>query len=310
MIRHYSVHHNRRKQPQRSADRRPAVALLAGILCLFAGCRSPQHEARDLIQKAGGTIRWKKSQVVGISLHDVDGVAALLAKLTEIDTVEELDLSRSSADDRAIAAIPSWPLRRLDLRATRITDACMLEIGKLRTLEVLSLTETRVSQLQELAALSQLVELGLPPQADDAALKIVANLSHLRTLFASKTRIAGPGLSHLTPDRLPELKSLYLSGTNLTDGSTAGLPVHPTLERVTFMDTAVGDATAQHLSSFPRIDYLSFASTRLSDAGLEHLRKLPLLYVLDVPGTQVTLEGVQRLEKMRPSMQIAHTLTE
>ncbi|MCA9173688.1 MAG: hypothetical protein KDB14_04305 [Planctomycetales bacterium] len=282
------------------------VVLLA--LASAWGCRSPQLDARRAIEAAGGSVELEEGRIVRVDVTGLPHVAQLLASLPALDSVTELRAALTDLDDRALESVRSWPLRRLDVRGTDVTDAALPLINGFRELTWLSLADTRVSSLAALTDLNQLQELALPPAADDNELAWVARWPKLQILFASGTKVTGAGLRQLTPANVPLLSTLYLAELSLDDRDLLQLPVHDKLQRLVLRDNQLGDGAAAHVSRFRGLDYLDFSRTGLTDEGLRTLAELPLLYILDLDGSQVTSDGILEIREARPSLRVTHAM--
>jgi hypothetical protein len=89
-----------------------------------------------------------------------------LARFARFGELESLDISlpQQMSDEALLKALPQWPkLRALFLQGAKITDASLAGIGRVSTLEQLSLQEVVISGkgLRELHGLKKLVDLGL-----------------------------------------------------------------------------------------------------------------------------------------------------
>ena len=286
----------------------PAHLALALTVALAAlqGCSNPQYSARRIIEEAGGQVVWEEGKVVQIHLDYAQSAADLLRRLPMIDTVHTLNLDGADITSADVDRLPDWPLETLSFRGTDITEVCLPKILSYHRLKSLVLSETGIETIDGLSQLRQLETIALPPAVGDASLAEVAKCSRLHTIYAAGTQIRGPGLSHLTPENLPNLKTLYLDRTPLAAGALTGLPFHEGLERVTLKMTDAGDEDASHLSTFPRLDFLDFSHSRLSDQGLRNLAELPLLYVLDLDGSKVTLEAMLDVAEQHPALRLTH----
>ncbi len=113
----------------------------------------------------------------------------------------------------------------------------------------------------------------------DADLKLVGELTQLRTVGLSGIPITGAGLEHLKG--LTQLKQLDIDGTEVTD---AGL---------------------QQLQGLTQLEVLSLSFTKITDGGLQYLHGLTKLSDLYLGDTQVTDAGVATLQKALPNCHIS-----
>lgn len=105
---------------------------------------------------------------------------------------------------------------------------------------------------------------------------------------------------------LPELKSLILYGTTVTDPELEHLKNLNGLGVLDLDYTQVTDAGLVHLKNLKRLRTLDLQGTKVTDAGLVNLRDLTGLWWLDVGGTRVTRVGVTELQKALPGCHIQH----
>ena len=91
-------------------------------------------------------------------------------------------------------------VRRLALSTTRITDAGLKEVAKMKQLTKLHLSRTKIT---------------------DAGLKEVAKLEQLKVLFLNDTQITDAGLKEMA--KLQQLERLHLYRTKITDAGAAVL---------------------------------------------------------------------------------------
>ena len=110
------------------------------------------------------------------------------------------------------------------LNDTKITDASLKELTKLKKLEELYLSNTQITDagLNEVAKLQKLHCLWLKDtKITSKGLKEVAKLQKLRTLNLSETKITDVGLKEVV--KLQKLKSLKLNDTEISDEGVAEL---------------------------------------------------------------------------------------
>jgi DNA-binding response OmpR family regulator len=177
-----------------------------------------------------------------------------------------------------LETILEWPRvqagQKLDLLATRLSDE---ELGNLvRSLDdlrFLSLAETRITDagVAHLARLRGLEELHLDDtEVGDAGLETLAALPGLRVLDLKRTKITDAGLARLQP--LRGLRGLYLTGTAVTDAGLAHLRGLAELETLILWDTGISDAGLPHLRGLSRLRELILWNTRVTERGVAALQ--------------------------------------
>ena len=107
-------------------------------------------------------------------------------------------------------------------------------------------------------------------------------------------------MAHLTD--LPNLKSLSLDDTKITDAGLLRLRGLMKLERLVLANTQVSDAGMAHLTDLPNLKSLSLDETNISDASITSFEKMPALRLLIVYETQITDEGAAELHRALPGV--------
>lgn len=99
--------------------------------------------------------------------------------------------------------------------------------------------------------------------------------------------------------RLPDLQSLVLTRTGITDAQLAELPVWPGLRRIVLTGNPVTDAGLGHLRKYVHLRELVLSFTHLTDPGLKELLCWRELEGLWLNGTQISDAGVSQLASLR-----------
>ena len=179
-----------------------------------------------------------------------------------------------------------------------ITDACLMQIGKLPRLEVLDLGYSQVSDagLKELHGLTRLRKLSLNNTGiTDAGLEQIGKVTGLEMLnLSSARRISDAGLEKLAG--LTRLQELNLSGTGITDLGLKHIAKLARLEVLDLSGTHVTDAGRQPTSLVPPSWDLP---------GLEQLSGLSELRRLHLQRTAVTGEGAEKFHRALPKCEIS-----
>ena len=217
------------------------LAIVALALCLMGGHTLPEAEKPPR------------------EADDPAAVAALkpLANLFETDPQGRL---------RVLAFNPQAHVNDDDLRhlaglaalyqlilTDRITDAGLDDVGKVRTLGALSLsngiTDDGLKRLKRLTGLTYLI--CDCPQVTDAGLEHLSGLRKLYTLSLRNTAVTDAGLAHLKG--LTELRLLFLSNTPITD---AGLEHIKALHNLSALSVENTGVTAEGLRKFKQTLHL------------------------------------------------------
>lgn len=111
------------------------------------------------------------------------------------------------------------------------------------------------------------------------------------------------GFSKLAPV-LPELVTLDLSATKVTDKAVGALESAGKLRQIRLAETQVTDAAIDALLKIPSLESVNLYGTQVTDQGIRKLAGLPNLKRLYVWQTPVTPETVKFLQEKLPGCEI------
>jgi hypothetical protein len=138
----------------------------------------------------------------------------------------------------------------------------------------------------------------------DAYLPYLSRFPNLETLALSESGVTDDGLRALPV--LARLKGIYLYGTSITDEGAAALGRMPTLEVVFVNKTGITDEGVRRLAeSLPRLRVLSLIATTTTDAAVPWLARLPRIQELHLDMTSVSREGLETLRQCLPHCRIS-----
>jgi hypothetical protein len=213
-----------------------------------------------------------------VSARFTPGSWAMLASLPRLEHICT-PYGLTDADVEEIAKLQT--VNEMEIVATKLTDAGLISLAKLRNLQVLHLEGTTMMT--------------------DEGLKALATLPKLRHL-----RLSGPftdrGLSYLTA--LPSLKALWLETPRATEEGLRQIAQCKSLERlcVPWVDT-IAESTIACFKSMPKLVALGVGDARSLDAGVVALASLGDLEVLALKGspslTNSALPPLATMPKLR-----------
>ncbi len=158
-------------------------------------------------------------------------------------------------DDDLRRLDPDVSLRNLSLGGTRVTDAGLLSLPKLKSIEWLDLFGTQVS---------------------DAGTEGLAAAVNLRQLSLERTQISDKTVGRLGDAR--RLQQLDLSGTGVTDAGLAVVGQLTSLEALWLANTLVTDRGIAQLRDLAQLRTLDLTGTHVTAAAQRQLADaLPLL---------------------------------
>jgi uncharacterized membrane protein len=103
---------------------------------------------------------------------------------------------------------------------------------------------------------------------------------------------------------LPQLVSLDLSATKVTDKALAALSSATKLKMVRLAETSVTDSAIEPLLKLPALESINIYGTKVTDAGVMKLTALPNLKRLYLWQTAVTPDTVKALKEKLPKCEI------
>ncbi len=105
-------------------------------------------------------------------------------------------------------------------------------------------------------------------------------------------------------DKLPQLDTLDLAATAVTDSGLKSLKKFPTIRTLALSRTAVTDAGLEHLTALPNLRVLLLYRTKVSDSGLAHLKKLTHLKTIELKRTEVSKQAAKELQSELPKCKV------
>ncbi len=106
--------------------------------------------------------------------------------------------------------------------------------------------------------------------------------------------------------RIPSIRRLILSGTQISDSDCIAIARLPNLEEINLSETAITDDALRHLAQLQSLSAIYIAKCPgVTDVGIAHLIDLPVLRDLRLQGTLITVECTQSLAKM-PHLEVCY----
>jgi Leucine-rich repeat (LRR) protein len=247
----------------------------------------------------------RSPEVRRVSLHGCENITDKSLKMlaAKFPNLEELDLGMTSTTAEGLKSLKDLPkLKKLGFSfSPKLDDACLKEIGAVKSLESLRLidcpkvTSEGVAHLRNLKDLESLVlaSTGI----DDSALKTIKGLTKLTELhLGGDKKITDVGLAELKD--MKQLRSLALWGTKTTDKGLAELKGLGQLTELRLSNTAITDAGLDQLKGMKKLFLLDLANTKVSDAGMERLKDLSDLQLLNLARTKITDAGLKHIKEL------------
>lgn len=211
--------------------------------------------------------------------------SAAVAQLAAAEKLSDFDASQTNTDDNAIAGFKNLPLRRVVLNQTRVTDASLVVLGGIASLEDLSLIECQVSGAGFLKpAFTNLKKLEVAKTRFGVeGLMAIKKLKKIERLGLFSTGIIFDNGSQVDPRTnvfkgFPELHELVVSGNSISNvGLATVIAGHKNLQILHLeLSKGVGDPGLVRLVTCPKLTEIYATDTAVSAAGAKALKaKLP-----------------------------------
>lgn len=217
-----------------------------------------------------------------LRLQGTKVTAAGMALVKNFHELEDLAWSDLAATDESLQQLAGLSkLRTIFVSGPGITDAGLQHLAGLKELRKLELTSTQIT---------------------GTGLAVLKNFSHLEFLnvgHGGTTALSDEGVTHLP--ELPNLKNLSWDlAILLGDKATTVLTRVPNLESLWMGGTKVSDAGVENIARLSHLKFLTLAYTQVTDAGLPHIAKLTDLEVLYLQSLkQVTDASLPHLESLK-----------
>ncbi len=265
----------------------PAV-LVGSLVVLVSAVLVVRHELRIATQ---ATITEEVVSTGGRTIYDFPGtpplyfpwVDRLLPHGDERLCLRSVELGPAAGDEDlarlASLGLDRLPyLRELRMRESGVTDAGLVIVAPLTSLERISLGKGVTD--------AGLARLGVQPA--------------LRMLDLSRTQITGEALHAL--EQFPALACLHLQSRNITNEDLALLKVSRELLTLDLSATSITDDGLAHLLELPNLSALLLMGTPVTDEGLKHLAQFPQLKWLYLAGSRVTPKGRAEFHRACPAV--------
>jgi Leucine-rich repeat (LRR) protein len=210
-----------------------------------------------------------------IDFQDTNILGTGLKYLYELKSLKKLWLSGTHIGDNELSCLLNFPvLKGLGLRDTPTTDAGMVHLGKITSLEVLSLSAG----------------------VGDEGLAQLKGLKNLRWLSTGDRGVTDKGLACLAG--LINLEYLGLEGAQVTDAGLVYLKNMSKLKKLRLYGTLVTEKGFVHLEGLQNLENLQVLFG-VTETGLKTLSKLPSLKSITVDGDSLSEKGIALLSKFK-----------
>lgn len=220
-----------------------------------------------------------------------------ISNLSSLESLMLVELKQFTAEDaKQIAKLPR--LRYLSLYWTSIDDACLRELTRISSLQVLVFSGWNVSEdaLEHVGELKDLRRLDINP-APACSTRNLRSFSQLEKLESLRLydcdKITGESLPALA--RFHSLTELLLNDTGITDQGMVQFPLLPELDTLGFASAPdLSETAIEALASQPRLRRL-IVTDGTNATFFSGLKKLPKLESLTLNRIELTPEIIDAL---------------
>lgn len=133
----------------------------------------------------------------------------------------------------------------------------------------------------------------------DSHMSRLTSLPSLEELCLDSCPVGDWTISHLADNNVvPNLKSLDLADTDLTDAGMPKLSMFVNLTRLSLFYCNITNAGLRHIAKLKSLEVLNLDSREISDEGLRHLQQLGNLKSLDIFSGRITDAGCSHLSEI------------
>lgn len=220
-----------------------------------------------------------------------------LVALKGCQELEWLALSGCPITDEAVAQLKLLPkLRELVVDGTRLTDAGVEQLREAYSSEAVTADPLDPQRL----VARWVVEMGGVAMAGEQRIAQTADLPRDALVLTAIDLADVPNVAAKTIDPLqhcPDLISLNLNRTEITDEDLAAIAQLTSLEELHLAGTRVSDQGLAHLAALNSLRVLDLSETRVTGSGLANLQDLPNLAALRLDRCRVSDSAMETINR-------------
>lgn len=231
------------------------------------------------------------ASLTSLDLTGTEVTDAGVGYLARLPRLSHIALSVTPVTTRAVAELVSCgSLRSLRIDGTRVNDEAGPYLAQMRLLEELSV---RPTDFYVDGAYSQRVYSG-EAAVTDKGYECLRSMLSLRVIDLYGTTVTDRTLEYLQGH--PNLRELLADHTALTG---AGFGPLPEMRSLHMGHTQITDQALSTIASYNKLEDLHVGGSEVTDAGLAKIGALRNLRRLNISGTRVTDEGVRFVANMK-----------
>ncbi len=222
------------------------------------------------------------------------------AQLKGLKNLKYLGLKLATLTDEGIEVLSEFPvLEQIRCGQTRIGDAELTHLAKLKTLKAIDLTDCNRVTVEGVRTLSNCPNLEFlrvwGPSIGDDSLQVIGKMKSLRVLGLQDTKISDEGFKYLAD---LDLQDIHLFRTLIGDETLRVIAEMPNVTALNLRDSLISDQGIEYLTKLTKLEKLDVSECNapgITDASGEYFGKMKSLKQLIVWKTKFTDAGVQPL---------------
>lgn len=244
------------------------------------------------------------SEVEFLSLAGTSTTSAGLAHLQGMATLKSVDLGTLRFAPTAVESLrKALPSAQVLVREPADVEVALAVLGAGGRVSVFTERNQLLPDIKDQRQLPagqftlRAINLDDVAAIDDGALARLGELPQLQSLFLTNTSVTDAACRQLAGCK--SLAELGLSGTRVTGEGLAALTTLPKLSRLYLASLELGELGARRLGEFAGLTHLSLRGVKLNDDDLAALKRLDRLEWLDVSQTQLSDASIVHLAELK-----------
>ncbi|MBX9692012.1 MAG: hypothetical protein K2Z81_06485 [Cyanobacteria bacterium] len=229
-----------------------------------------------------------------------------LEMIGRMSWLKQLSIEHSNVSDDWLKHLERSKLESLDLYGTKITDAGLEHLGKIRTLKSLNIGATAITDkgIDSLLEMQELRRLRLDATlVTDSGASRLAKLKQMTWLCLWDTKIKGYCFKALAANHA--LCLLNISGVDINKECLESLGKIKSLKSLVLIRCEIDDTDLKLIANYKHLKRLELDRNPVSDSGVQKLAVLKNLSALTLRDChRITDGGVAALRKAMPNCSI------
>lgn len=250
----------------------------------------------------------KNPNLKNANYSDLNLTKKALRLIGQIQSLERLDLSNCSFDNKDLVELQPSHVTTLLLRGTPLNDEGLKHLVKIKSISYLDIAEDKITEkgfkyLQELPNLQCLYanDVAVTPRS----ISYLAQLKNLDSLYFGYRLLDGEVVDALT--KLESLVSLDMTGsTGVTPELISKMREMKKLGRLTLTQCEIDDKDLEAVATLPHLHSVFLKSNPFTEKGLKHLCKTKIMFLELTDCSNLSKEAVTEFRKAKPGCNVLY----